>query len=153
MNKPFQCVCVFDWVCMICTIQNHEDLTCGHLDPSGLASGLFSVFLKLKNEPCKILKSLEKYRVLGSEGFKMEPTWAPKVHLLSPKFFKKHCKIQGFSDQAASKKTIKHVLFVCKKVFSHNPCFGLSKTDVSEGQGMICSVCLTPCLSVFGGPD
>ena len=65
---------------MICTIWNHDCGTWSHLEPSSASGLLFSPFLKLKSEPCKIFKNLVKYRVLGSGGSKMEPTWAPKVN-------------------------------------------------------------------------
>ena len=49
------------------------------LDRSCLVRELLSVSLKLKSEPCKIVKNIVKYRVLGSGGSKVEPKRAPKV--------------------------------------------------------------------------
>jgi len=45
-----------EWVCMICTIWNHDWGTWSHLEQSVLHGELFSLFLSFKNEPCKIIK-------------------------------------------------------------------------------------------------
>ena len=73
-----------DWVCMICTIWNHEGLTCGHLEQSVLVAELFSLFLTFKSEPCKIFKKPCKIQGFGlwrvQDGAK---TCSKSVFLLS----------------------------------------------------------------------
>ena len=99
-------------------LSGHDWWLLAQLDPSGASGERFSVFLKLKNEPCKIVKNIVKYRVLGSGEAKLEPKRAPKVVLfLLPKSYKnllKH-RVSARSPQQKNKPENKFRFFVKKR--------------------------------------
>ena len=115
---------------MICTIWNQDWGLLPQLAPSWASGELFSVFSKLKNEPCKIFKNIVKYRVLGSGGSKMEPKWAPNVHLFwlltSCKNLVKH-RVSGTRLPLKGKPKNTFRFFVNNKRFSITHCFASVK--------------------------
>ena len=81
---------------MICTIWNHEDLTCGHLEQSVRHPELFSLFLPFKSEPCKIFKKHCKIQGFGFGRVQDRAKMGPKSALfLRVKIKRIHCKKQG----------------------------------------------------------
>ena len=115
---------------MICTIWNHEDLTCGHLEQSFRHPELFSLFLPFKSEPCKIFKKHVEYRVLDSGGSKLMPKWTPKVIFFCVlKSCKNNVKYRVSGGSRPQKnKPQKYVSFFCEqRCFSITHGFALMK--------------------------